>query len=71
MPRLLNPEPGEKVEVLSYTFLHFSTSLLMFVLFESVLLKNNPELAKKRKKGMLYAHINNVLLTHSILGSLY
>ena len=71
VPRLLNPEPGEKFEVLSCTFLHFSTSLLMLVLFESVLLQNNPELDKKRKKGMLYAHINHVLLTHSILGSLY
>ena len=71
VPRLLNPEPGEKFEVLSCTFLHFSTSLLMLVLFESVLLQNNPELDKKRKKGMLYAHINHVLLTYSRLGSLY
>ena len=49
VPTVLNPEPGEKFEVLSCTFLHFSTSLLMFVLFESVLLQNNPELAKKKK----------------------
>ena len=49
VPTLLNPEPGEKFEVLSCTFLHFSTSLLMFVLFESVLLQNNLELAKNKR----------------------